>query len=107
MFHQDIYKIGKKTEKVNESDANPMNDLLLEKSKVYVESKSGGDVKMAEYDKKMLKKKWESPYFNHLDYVGKGVFQGRKKQSSGTGNDVTITVFKGLKNIATHTYYEP
>jgi len=103
-----VYKIGKNTIKVNESDAVPMNDLILEKSKVYVESKSGGgDMKAAEYDKKMEKEKWDSPYYGTVDYVSKGVFQGTDRQTSGTGKDITVTIFKGKKNIAVHNYYEP
>ena len=103
-----VYKIGKNTVKVNESDAAPVNDLTLEKSKVYVVSKEpGGDMKVTEYDKNMEKEKWDSPYYNNVDYVSKGVFQGTDRQTSGTGKDITVTIFKGTKNIAVHNYYEP
>jgi hypothetical protein len=103
-----VYKIGKKTVKVNESDVVPVNDFILEKSKVYAITKSiGGDMKAAEYDKTLKKKKWESPYYGDVDYVSKGVFQGTDKQTSGTGEDVTVTIFNGKKNIAVHNYYEP
>lgn len=103
-----IYKIGKKTAKVNESSDPPMNDLTLEKSKVYNVTKDGlGNEKVAEYDKTMSKKKWESPYYDHLDFLGKGVFWGQDKVDNGTGYDITDTIFKGKKNLATHNYYEP
>ncbi|MCK5852612.1 hypothetical protein KAH27_06235 [bacterium] len=85
-----------------------INNLILEKSKVYVITKSiGGDMKVTEYDKNMEKEKWDSPYYNDVDYVSQGVFQGTDMQTSGTGKDITVTIFKGTKNIATHNYYEP
>ena len=64
-------------------------------------------MKVTEYDKNMKKEKWDSPYYGDVDYVSKGVFQGTDRQTSGTGHDITVTIFKGTKNIAVHNYYEP
>ncbi len=102
-----IYKIGKITAKVNEINDVPFKDLILEKSKVYSLTKAAGFSIVSEYDKTMVKKKWNSPNYFHLDYAGKGVFMGKNTVANGLGRDVTLKVFKGDKIIAIHNYYQP